>query len=185
MVTTTTSDSAVKAFPSLEALGLAGFPVSLPDFIWATGDDKCDCIFQRIGFWTNPYLAVTHEIRLCCLYAEFAKVWPDIFRTTQAYWDGNIAEWVENPAPWDNEDSPMPVSIWHRQIARKTGKTLAEVRAKYRGRESERPKAVPWYRGKKYKQPGVEALKKGREAHLRHTGWIVGSESIPIKSGEF
>ena len=155
---------------------------SLPEFIWLTGDDKCDCTYQRIGFYTNPYLAVTEEVRLCCLAAEFKKMFPQVFRTTQAYWDLNAAQWVEAPAPWDSQDAPMPVSLWHRQIARKTGKTVAEVREEYRGREADRPKAMSHRRRR---GPSLEARKAARDKTLRQSGWIVGTETIPIMAGDF
>ena len=43
-----------------EALAIA----SIPEIQWKHGDDLCDCTFQRIGFWTNPYLAKTLQVRL-------------------------------------------------------------------------------------------------------------------------
>ena len=152
---------------------------------WLPGDDKCDCTFQRIGFWTNPYLAETHEIRLCCLYAEFAKMWPQFFRTTPASWNRNEARWVETPQKWENEDMPMPLPIWHRQIARETGKSLAQVRKECKGKEHTRPKAKPWFVGKKYQTIPREVREKALEKELREAGWIVGEEKLVIKAGVF
>jgi hypothetical protein len=99
----------------------------LPDVQWKMHDDLCDCTYQRIGMWTNPYLADTLEVRMCCIWAEIYKAFPQFVRQVPAFWDYNTEEWVTEPAEWNGEDD-MEVSMWHRQLARQTGKSLAEVR---------------------------------------------------------
>lgn len=83
---------------------------------WKHGDDLCDCTFQRIGKWENPYIGATYQVRLCCAWARLQEVWPDLFRETQG----------EQQA-WNGEDD-MPRALWHRQIALATGKSLPETR---------------------------------------------------------
>lgn len=79
--------------------------------------------------FTNPYLAETLEIRLCCIWAEIYKAFPQFARTIPAFWDYNAEEWVTEPQEWNGEDD-MPAAIWHRQLARKEGISVAEARAK-------------------------------------------------------
>lgn len=119
----------------------------LPDVQWRMHDDLCDCVYQRIGLWTNPYLAETLEVRMCCIWAELYKQYPEYVRTIPAFWDYNTEEWVTEPAEWNGEED-MPASIWHRQLARKQGISVAEARAlnlpapKGTGRPAEAPKPV-------------------------------------------
>src|SRR3990167_8554792 len=109
----------------IEALAIG----SLPDVQWKVNDDLCDCIYQRIGMWTNPYLAVTHEIRLCCAWAKLAEMCPEAVRTIPAFLDyGNNDEWVTEPMEWNGEED-MPAALWHRQLARKRGISVQEARA--------------------------------------------------------
>lgn len=157
---------------------------NIPDVHWLQGDGLCDCTFQRIGEWTNPYLAKTLRVRLCCIWAELYKQFPQFVQDIDGFYDENRHQWVENPYEWDGEDTPMPVPLWHRQLARKTGKPLSQVRAEYEGRESERPKSKPWHRGKRYLQPTVQEKRAAQEARLRLTGWVVGTERVPHKAGD-
>lgn len=121
-----------------------------PDFVWENIDDKCDCIYQRIGYWTNPYLGATLETRLCCVWAELQKEWPQFFRETNAFWDYNEGKWVPEPAAWNGE-TDMPKALWYRQLARQQGRTVGEIRAEYQHRDSERPRGavkaepIPFY----------------------------------------
>ena len=108
----------------VEALAIG----SLPDVLWNNGDDLCDCTYQRIGMWTNPYLAVTHEIRLCCAWAKLHEMFPEAVRTIPAFWDYNHDVWVTEPAEWNGEQD-MPLALWHRQLARTRNITVAEARA--------------------------------------------------------
>ena len=99
----------------------------LPEMSWDVNDDACDCTFQRIGMWANPYIGETMEVRMCCIWEELYKLFPGLIRKTQAYRHGE--EWVE-PWDWDGE-TDMPRSIWYRQLARQTGRTLPEIREAY------------------------------------------------------
>ena len=107
----------------VEALAIS----ELPDVQWKMHDDLCDCTYQRIGMWTNPYLAETLEVRMCCIWAELYKQFPQFVRTIPAFWDYNAEEWVTEPQEWNGEED-MPLSMWHRQIARKYGITVAAAR---------------------------------------------------------
>ena len=100
----------------LEALLLTG---EIPEIRWEHGDDLCDCTFQRIGYWTNPYLARTTEIRICCVWKVMVEQNPEIaalVREIPAFDDYNKDRWVTEPAPWDSEDGDMPRALWHRQL---------------------------------------------------------------------
>ena len=72
---------------------------------WNAEDDLCECVYQRIGYWNNPYIGETLEVRLCCVWAEIEKAYPQFFRRTQI-----------EPAEWNGE-ADMPRSIWLRQMA--------------------------------------------------------------------
>lgn len=108
----------------LEAIAIG----SLPDVQWKHDDDLCDCTFQRIGMWKNPYLATTHEIRLCCVWEELAKSFPDFVRTIPGYFNENTQQWETEVREWDGEDQ-MPASLWHRQLARLRDITVSEARS--------------------------------------------------------
>jgi hypothetical protein len=108
----------------IEALAIA----ELPDVQWKMHDDLCDCVYQRIGQWTNPYLAETLEVRMCCIWADLYKQYPQFVRTIPAFWDYNKEEWVTQPMQWNGEDD-MPASVWHRQLARVLGISVDEARA--------------------------------------------------------
>ena len=84
---------------------------------WSNQDDLCDCIYQRSGYWNNPYIGETYEVRICCLYAEFEKMWPHLFKRTYA-----------EPAMWNGE-ADMPKAIWHRQLAAELEMTVPEARS--------------------------------------------------------
>jgi len=129
--------------PDVEADVLsAALADTLPEDFWNVQDDLCDCVYQRIGMWTNPYLAETLEVRLCCIWAEFEKQHPQFVRRTHAYKDGNAQDWVTEPMDWNGEDE-MPKAIWYRQLARKENRSVAEVRADYVSQDQLRPKGEP------------------------------------------
>ena len=113
-----------------------------PEEFWDVNDDACDCVFQRIGMWTNPYLGETLEVRMCCIWAELYKFFPDKMRVTKGFLNYNTNEWEPEPREWDGEDD-MPPSIWYRHLARVEGVTVAEAREKYRYRDEERPRGTP------------------------------------------
>ena len=102
----------------------------LPEVFWDVNDDACNCTFQRIGMWTNPYLAETLEVRMCCIWAELYKLFPQHVRVTAAFNNYNTGEWETEPWEWDGE-SDMPESIWYRHLARKHGIPVAEARERY------------------------------------------------------
>ena len=107
----------------VEALAIS----QLPDIQWKMHDDLCDCTYQRIGMWTNPYLAETLEVRMCCIWNELYKQYPDFVRTIPAFYDYNNGTWVTEPLEWNGEDD-MPQALWHRQLARKYGVAINEAR---------------------------------------------------------
>lgn len=150
MTTETTLSPAV-----VEALAIA----ELPDVQWKMHDDLCDCVYQRIGMWTNPYLAETLEVRMCCIWAEIYKQYPQFVRTVPAFWDYNNDEWVTEPAAWNGE-TDMPASMWHRQLARALNVSVSEARAM----NIEPPKGQP-------KKPKPQMFLK----------W--GSEWLPVELG--
>jgi len=120
----------------------AVFSGVFPDNFWNNQDDLCDCTYQRIGMWTNPYLAETLEVRLCCMWAEFEKQHPQFIRRTPAFKDGNARAWVADPAEWNGE-TPMPKSLWYRQMALKEDRPVSEIRAEYEGQDHLRPQGAP------------------------------------------
>jgi len=127
----------------LEALAVG----SLPDVQWQHDDDLCDCTYQRIGMWKNPYLAETLEIRLCCIWAELAKQYPDMVRTIPGYYNENTKEWQTTPWEWDGE-SEMPRAIWYRHLAAKQDRPVAEIRAEYADKDYLRPRGssrIPFF----------------------------------------
>ena len=119
----------------LQALSIG----SLPGMEWSNQDDLCDCTYQRVGMWKNPYLAETLEIRLCCVWAKLAEQYPDAVRTIPGYFDPNRQEWITEPWTWDGE-AEMPKAIWYRHLARKLDRPLAEIRAEYADKDHLRPK---------------------------------------------
>ena len=121
----------------MEAIALVA---AIPDVRWEHGDDLCDCTFQRIGSWTNPYIAKTLRVRMCCLWEALYAEHPEFVQRIDAYWDENEQSYKTEPAPWDSNVGDMPRALWHRQIAIQTGLTLDEVRAEYADQEP--PKAA-------------------------------------------
>ena len=123
----------------IEALSIA----ELPDVRWDIHDDLCDCTYQRIGMWTNPYLAETLEVRMCCIWAELYKQYPQFVRHVPAFFDyGHGDKWVTEPMEWNGE-TEMPKSLWYRQLARKLGRTMESVRDEYADQDDLRPKGTP------------------------------------------
>lgn len=125
--------------PTLKADVLAALTV-LPEETWDVHDDACDCTYPRIGFWTNPYLAETLEVRMCCIWARLYELFPGFVRVTPAFQDYNAGQWRTEPQEWDGE-SDMPRSVWYRQLARQQGRSLADIRRDYANQEP--PKGTP------------------------------------------
>lgn len=105
---------------------------------WDVQDDLCDCTYQRIGYWNNPYIGETYEIRLCCVWAEFEKQYPQFFKRTQI-----------EPAEWNGE-TDMPKSIYHRQLAKLHDISVSDARLIASEPPKGRPRAekpviyLPW-----------------------------------------
>jgi len=110
-----------------------------PEETWDVNDDACDCTFQRVGFWTNPYIGETLEVRMCCIWEELYKLFPQFVRKTPAFQNYVTGEW-EGPREWDGERD-MPRSIWYRQLRHRTGRDLADIREEFR--VDEPPKGTP------------------------------------------
>lgn len=112
----------------------------LPEAFWTNQDDGCDCTYQRIGMWTNPFLGETLEVRMCCIWAELYKLFPQHVRVTSAFNNYNTGEWEPELRDWDGDDD-MPAAIWYRHLARKHGVTVAEAREQYAHLSP--PKGIP------------------------------------------
>ena len=59
---------------------------------------------------------------------RFSPILGVTVRTIPAFWDYNRDEWVTEPMEWNGE-TDMPPALWHRQLARQRGITVAEARA--------------------------------------------------------
>ena len=138
---------------------------------WLPGDDKCDCTFQRIGEWGNPYIGKSLQIRLCCIWAELAKQFPGFVQEVPVYWDRNRLEPVVGPQPWDSEDADMPLALWFRQLAQQTGRPLDEIRAEYGSKQYLRPRKVKKGTGRESKTPDPHAVRMALLDRLEKTGW--------------
>jgi hypothetical protein len=115
--------------------------VTIPEVRWVHGDDLCDCAFQRIGEWTNPYLARTLRVRMCCIWADLYEQYPEFVQEVPAYYDENRDLFETEPMDWNAEDWDMPRYLWYRQVAAQSGRPLAEVRERLQYLEP--PKRVP------------------------------------------
>lgn len=114
----------------------------IPDVIWRDHDDLCDCTFQRVCQWTNAHLGVTHEERLCCIWAKLHEMFPGCSRDIPAYFDINAQAFVPDVVPWNGEFD-MPPALFHRQIARLGGISVSEARDKAKELGLEPPKGKP------------------------------------------
>ena len=163
------SDAVVRDLMAALSVGAA------PDVRWIEGDGLCDCTFQRVGEWTNPYIAKTLRVRLCCIWEELYRQYPQYVQRIDAYYDSNRERYISEPREWDNPTAPMPVSYWHRHLAAKHGKTLDEIRAEYAGREHERPQAQP---GRAPDLPTDAERRAALEQRLRASTWILPDEEL-------
>ena len=142
---------------------------SVPDVHWMLGDDLCDCTFQRVGEWSNPYLAETLRVRMCCIWKEIYKQYPQHVMEVPAYYDENRHKWTTEPHPWDSTEMDMPLYMWYRQLAKTEGKELADVRKDYSELGHMRPKRIA---EAVLDQPSDEEVAAARLSRLRLTGWI-------------
>ena len=132
--------------PGQDILALLG--TGIPEENWAHGDDLCDCTFQRIGLWTNPYIGRTLKVRLCCIWAKIYAMFPECVQEIPAFMDYNNGDrYVPAPAPWDSEDEDMPVALWHRQEAVRLRLPLPQVRKLLQGQASPRKVVAAQKRG--------------------------------------
>lgn len=138
---------------------------------WLVGDDKCDCAFQRIGEWGNPYLASTLQIRMCCIWKELSKMFPQFVQEVPVYWDSNQRKPVTVPREWDSEDMDMPLYLWYRQVARMSGQPLAQVRGNLQGQQSRRPRKVPKGTGRESRLPDEPEIRAALLSRMERTGW--------------
>jgi len=125
---------------------------AFPETVWLHGDDACDCTFQRIGLWKNPYLGETLQVRMCCIWGELYRLFPQFVKETPAYLDGEN-EWLIGQRAWDGEGE-MPRALWHRQLARRYGRPLPEIRAEFA--DAKPPAGVP--RERDAGEEGVDPL---------------------------
>lgn len=148
---------------------------ALPDVHWLLGDDRCDCTFQRIGEWTNPYLAQTLRVRLCCIWAGIYAQFPQFVQEIPAYYDANRHVYVSEPAAWNSEEMDMPVYLWLRQEAAKSGRSLADVRADLKDKaQALRPRKVAPGTGREsMPQPTEAEMAQALEARLRAATWLL------------
>lgn len=113
---------------------------TIPEAPWVHGDDACDCTFQRIAIWTNPYLGRSLQVRLCCIWREIYGQYPQYVREVPATYDPDKEAFTTGiPADWDG-DHDMPRHLWHRQVSVQLGIPLSQVRKLLEGQEP--PKAV-------------------------------------------
>lgn len=172
--------------PALEQALAAALAVERqPGVRWLLGDDLCDCIFQRIGEWTNPYLAQTLRVRLCCLWEELYRAYPQHVQRLDAYYDHNRDAYVAEPREWDSEDAAMPRYLWYRQLARRTGKGLADIRREYAGREAERPRPVPAGASRRAVQPSPEERQEALRRRQVASGWLLPGEPVVVHAGNW
>ena len=107
-------------------------PTTMPEFIWTHGDDLCDCTFQRIGEWANPYLARTRRVRVCCLEDRMLDGNEDLVQDIPGFFNDSTGLFETEPWVWNGEDD-MPEHLFMRQTAIIQGLSLDETRGKFEG----------------------------------------------------
>lgn len=101
----------------------------IPEIQWDPNDDLCDCTFPRAGMWTNPYIARTLKVRLCCIWAELYKMFPQHVQEIPAFMDYRKDDHTYDSKPWEwDGETEMPRYLWHRQLSVQTGLPLSMVR---------------------------------------------------------
>lgn len=128
------------AQPGRDILGLLQ-TFGIPEIKWTHGDDLCDCTFQQIGEWTNPYIARTLRVRWCCILSELMDEFPQFVQEIPAYYNENTDLMEDVPQEWNVEDSDMPRHLFHRQLAVMRNEPISKIRRDFADIES--PKAVP------------------------------------------
>ena len=151
-------------------------PVQAPEVRWIIGDNLCDCMFQRIADWNNPYLGRTQRLRLCCAWERILDlIGREGIVQMLPYFDPNRATYNAEPAPWDSHDMEMPVAFWHRQMAVQQGKSVSQIREEYAGRENERPKAIGPH---PTVEPTIEELAFAHNEELHAAGWLLDGQEL-------
>ena len=143
-------------------------PTTMPEFIWTHGDDLCDCTFQRIGEWTNPYIARTRRVRVCCLEDRMLEGNEDLVQDIPGFFNDNTGLFEMEPWVWNGEDD-MPESLFMRQTAIIQGLSLDETRVKFEGIEP--PKGIP--------RPKVVSKRKSMSEHE-----VIGRQLMKIEELE-
>ena len=143
-------------------------PTTMPEFIWTHGDDLCDCTFQRIGEWTNPYLARTRRVRVCCLEDRMLEGNEDLVQDIPGFFNDNNGLFETEPWVWNGEDD-MPEHLFMRQTAIIQGLSLDETRVKFEGVEP--PKGIP--------RPKVIEKRKTMSEHE-----VIGQQVMKIQALE-
>ncbi len=141
---------------TIEAPGQRTFGGEVPEFRWTNQDDECNCVFQRIGDWTNPYIGRTLRVRMCCIWSDLYKQYPQFVQEIPGYWNANEQRFEEEPMEWNGEFD-MPESIWFRHLAVTTGRDLDDVRENF--------KDLPVPKGVK-RPPRMEARKAMSEHEI-------------------
>ena len=72
-------------------------PRSMPEITWTHGDDLCNCTFQRIGDWSNPYLALTRRVRVCCLEQRMLEGNEDLVQDIPGFFNENTGQFEAEP----------------------------------------------------------------------------------------
>ena len=143
-------------------------PTEMPEFIWTHGDDLCDCTFQRIGEWSNPYLARTRRVRVCCLEDRMLDGNEDLVQDIPGFFNDNTGLFETEPWIWNGEDD-MPQHLFMRQTAIIQGLSLDETRVKFEGVEP--PKGAP--------RPKVVEERKSMSEHE-----VIGKQLMQIQALE-
>ena len=160
-------------------------PREMPEITWTHGDDLCNCTFQRIGDWANPYIARTRRVRVCCLENRMLEGNEDLVQDIPGYFNENTGEFETEPWVWDGEDD-MPEHLFMRQTAIIQGLSLDETRVKFEGVEPPkgiaRPKAVEKRRSMSEHEVIGQQVMKIQELEKRND--ILISVIHSIKKGE-
>lgn len=159
----------------------------IPEIRWIHGDDLCDCTFQRIGEWTNPYIARTMRVRLCCIWSELYKQYPEHVQEIGAYYDENEDRFETEPMEWNGE-SDMPPALWHRQLAVMRREPIEKIRHKFEGLEPpkgvKRPKPEPELSDQPVSIYEIAGRQAETIAQLQEHVSALGKLMAGLKSGE-
>ena len=160
-------------------------PREMPEITWTHGDDLCNCTFQRIGDWANPYIARTRRVRVCCLENRMLEGNEDLVQDIPGYYNENTGDFETEPWVWDGEDD-MPEHLFMRQTAIIQGLSLDETRVKFEGVEPPkgiaRPKVVEKRRSMSEHEVIGQQVMKIQELEKRND--ILISVIHSIKKGE-